>query len=105
MHRLRVLQQYIRLHGRLMNRRLCMNFPSCYLGREAQLEAAVAALQRGLAAARREADGSISTTKHMQVRAPSVCRPRDAFKYCRHCLGPWDWVCRACERHGGASDR
>ena len=30
--------------------------------------AAVAALQRGLSAARREADGSISTTKYMQAR-------------------------------------
>jgi len=30
----------------------------------------VAALQRGLSAARREADGSVSTTKYMQARGP-----------------------------------
>ena len=44
------------------------------LSREAQLVAAVAALQRGLSAARREADGSVSTTKYMQARIGERCR-------------------------------
>ncbi len=47
----------------------------CLLGREAQLEAAVAALQRGLSAARREADGSVNTTKYMQAWRHTLHRP------------------------------
>ena len=55
----------------------------CVRSREAQLEAAVAALQRGLSAARREADGSVSTTKYMQARGHTLDRRPSMSSRCQ----------------------